>query len=139
MEAVQVEAVKANALTSLHHLVIEGAKPLYKRQHIHVAPHPGGKSGEAAKCRHRIGIRSPAFNIAIYAISIWPITLDCYRLELLLLDQPLCDQSTFSIKIMCSMGSFAEQHQRPIPDPVKQRVVIAEAERQRNCGTVDFV
>src|SRR4051812_46536477 len=109
MQAVEIESVESGAAV-LWYRIIAAAKPIDEIQHVHVAPHPGGKSLEAAERLHCILV-SAAANKTVHAKCIRPVRFDRNGSESLFFDQPFRDARALAIEIVCAVRSFTDEHE----------------------------
>jgi hypothetical protein len=130
VQAVQVEAVEPRACARRERVVVR-AQPLDEIDDVGVAPHPRREAAEVAERRRSARLGAHAANMAIDAIGVRPVRLDCHCREALLDDQPLRDRRAQPVELVRAVRRLAQQHVVRIADQVEQRVEVARLVAQR--------
>src|ERR1041385_4908557 len=109
MQAVEVESVKSGFAIRKRLFVIMFTQPANEIEYIGVAPHPLWETLETAQRIDAVDIGTLATDVAINSISVGPVGLYRDSVEAPLVDEPLGDESAFSIKFVGAMTRFTEQ------------------------------
>src|SRR4051812_30892487 len=94
VQAVQVESVKADSLAR-NESVVEIAQPAHETEHVCVTPHPRWKASKVGQRFGCIRILPEPVQVAVYAISVRPVSLGGHRVEALFGDQTLGELRSF--------------------------------------------
>jgi protein-disulfide isomerase len=138
MQAVEVQAVEADAPLSSRNTAIEDMEPVDEVQHVGVAPHPSGEPSKVSEGGARIRVVAGAANEPMHPVCVGPVAFNRNRGKSFFFYQPAGDQSALAIEIVRTVACLANQYQTPATNPLQQRVVIARLEREWHRGAVDL-
>src|SRR4029077_19986507 len=93
-------------------------------EHIGVTPHPGGEALEAAQGFFGIGVIAEPSHVAVNAIRVGPVALNCNRNEAFLFDEALGYARSFTIELMRTVRGFADEYVRCVAYLIEQRVIV---------------
>jgi hypothetical protein len=109
MQAVEVDAVEADAFGRAA-LRVRLPQPFDEVANDGVPPHPGGKAAEVSERLLRARVLRCAAHIAIDAVCIGPVRLDCDRADGSFLDQLRRERGPHVIELVGSVRRLAEKH-----------------------------
>ena len=124
VEAVEVEAVEADALAPRRERLVVAAQPLGELDDHAVAPHPGGEALETAERLFGLFVSALAAHVAVDAVSVRPVGLDGDGVEAFLNDQPLSDFGALAVELVRAVRRLAQKHEARFAHQLQQRVVI---------------
>ena len=124
MQAVEIHSENACPV-ALRLLAVPLAQPFHKFDHDSITPHPRRESAEIAQRLGGAFILRPAGDITMNTKHVWPIRLESENTEFFFRDQSPGEVGPGRIKLVCAMGRFANQNERPVTCPRDQRIKIA--------------
>ena len=128
VEAVEVEAIKANFLFSRVDIAV--AEPTGEVEHIAVSPHPLGESFESTQRIGCSGVAIEACHKCIHSPRIRPVGFDGHGVETEFVDEPFRDLCTGFIEFMCAMRGLSEHDDFCFFAALDEAVVVRQISAQ---------